>query len=123
MNISHNFKQRTVVVTGGASGIGFETCKRFLQSGASVAMWDFSTAGLAAARTELSEFGDRLTCQQVDVGSEASCKAAADALPFKVDILINNAGITRDKSLAKMSVEEFDAVIATNLRGVFLVTK
>ena len=53
----------------------------------------------------------------------ASCEQAAGALAAEVDILVNNAGITRDKSFAKMTPEDFDAVIDTNLSGVFYVTK
>jgi 3-oxoacyl-[acyl-carrier protein] reductase len=56
---------------------------------------------------------------QVDVTKRESCSAATQALPWSVDILVNNAGITRDKSFAKMTGEEFDAVITTNLTGLF----
>jgi 3-oxoacyl-[acyl-carrier protein] reductase len=123
MSIVFNFQNKNVVVTGGARGIGLEITRRFLKAGATVSVWDFSTESLASAKDELSAFGSSLHFQQVDVSKPASVEAATLATPFEVDILVNNAGITRDKSLAKMSSEDFDAVIATNLGGVFQVTK
>lgn len=123
MNINFQFENKKVVVTGGARGIGFEISKRFLQAGAHVALWDYSKETLDAAQKELSSFGDRAHFAQVDVSKMASCEQAVAQLPFSVDVLVNNAGITRDKSFAKMTGEDFDAVIQTNLAGVFNVTK
>lgn len=123
MNIQYQFKGKTALVTGGAQGIGFEIAKTFLAAGAKVAIWDYSEAALAAAKAELSAFSENLITAKVDVSKASSCQEAANALPFALDILINNAGITRDKSFKKMSSEEWDAVIATNLSGLFHVTK
>ena len=123
MNIQFNFNNKNVVVTGGGRGIGLQITRQFLEAGAQVAIWEFSSESLAAARAELSQFSTRLHLQQVDVSKLGSCEQAAAALPFPVDILINNAGITRDKSFAKMAPEDFQAVIDTNLTGVFNVTK
>lgn len=123
MNIKFEFKNKNVVVTGGARGIGLQITRQFLEAGANVAVWDFSTDSLAAAKSELASFDGRVHFQQVDVSKLASCEQAAGALPFEVDVLINNAGITRDKSFGKMSSEDFEAVVQTNLNGVFYVTK
>jgi 3-oxoacyl-[acyl-carrier protein] reductase len=123
VNIQYQFKGKSAVVTGGAQGIGFEIARSFLQAGAKVAIWDYSEAALASASQELSAFKDQLTVSKVDVSKSASCAEAANALPFPLDILVNNAGITRDKSFKKMGTEEWDAVIATNLSGLFHVTK
>jgi 3-oxoacyl-[acyl-carrier protein] reductase len=123
MNIQYQFPGKAVLVTGGAQGIGFEIARTFLQSGARVAIWDFSEAALAAAKTELSSFGDLLHTDKVDVSKPESCGSAAERLPFTLDVLVNNAGITRDKSFRKMGAEEWDAVINTNLSGLFHVTK
>jgi 3-oxoacyl-[acyl-carrier protein] reductase len=129
MAIVFDFSHKCVVVTGGANGIGLEIARQFLSAGARVEIWDFvdtqsaGKTGHASAQTELASFGNRVTFQHVDVSKTQSCELEAANLPFQVDILVNNAGITRDKSLAKMSSEDFDAVVATNLNGVFYVTK
>jgi 3-oxoacyl-[acyl-carrier protein] reductase len=123
MNINYQFSNKVVLVTGGARGIGLEISRKFLEAGAHVIIWEFSEQGLGSASSELANFQKNLTLQKVDVSKFDSCEAAAAALPLEVDILINNAGITRDKSLAKMTSEDFEAVIDTNLGGVFNVTK
>jgi 3-oxoacyl-[acyl-carrier protein] reductase len=123
MNIQYQFQGKTALITGGAQGIGFEIARTFLESGARVAIWDYSDGALEAARGELSKFGEKVTFAKVDVSNTASCTAAANALPFALDILVNNAGITRDKSFKKMTDDEWNAVINTNLTGVFTVTK
>lgn len=123
MNIQYQFQGKTALVTGGAAGIGFEITRAFLNAGAKVAVWDYSDTALESAKKELSSYSDRVVFAKVDVSQPASCQAAATALPFALDVLINNAGITRDKSFKKMSTEEWDSVIATNLSGLFHVTK
>lgn len=123
MSIRFDFTNKNVVVTGGARGIGLQIARQFLEAGATVAIWEFSSESIASAQKELSAFSAKVTFQQVDVSKIASCEQAAAALPFNIDILINNAGITRDKSFAKMGAEDFEAVVSTNLSGVFYVTK
>lgn len=122
MSINFDFSNKSVVVTGGAQGIGFEITKNFLQSGARVSIWDYNKETLEVARQELSQFSEQLSNFQVDVTDSNSCMQAAQSTGT-VDILINNAGITRDKSFGKMTHEDFDAVIKTNLTGLFNVTK
>jgi len=122
-NINFNFKDKVAVVTGGASGIGFQITKSFLESGAKVSVWDYSDAALNHAKSELGAFTSQLHFTKVDVGNRESCAQATAAVPWAVDILVNNAGITRDKSFVKMTGEEWDAVINTNLTGLFNVTK
>ena len=85
-------------------------------------IWDFSSKSLECAKNELSNFGILVRFDQVDVADRSSVAAATERLS-DVEILVNNAGITRDKSLLKMTDEDFDSVINTNLRGVFLVTQ
>ncbi len=122
-NLSYHFKGKNVIVTGGAQGIGFQIAKQFLTAGAQVSIWDYSTAALDNARKELSSFSQQLHTTSVDVTDRGSVLKATQSLPWAVDVLINNAGITRDKSFAKMQPEDWDAVIATNLTGLFNVTK
>ena len=96
---------------------------RFFRAGANVSIWDYSERGLEHAKAELQGFGKRAHFERVDIGDHASCAAAAKSLPFRLHVLVNNAGITRDKTMAKLAVEDFEAVIRTNLTGSFLVTK
>ena len=117
----YDFKDKRIVVTGGVQGIGFEITKQFLLQGARVSIWDYKQEGLEAAKKKLTEF-KHLTLQEVDVTDSKSCWQAALKTGV-TDVLVNNAGITRDKSLSKMTLEDFNAVIQTNLTGPFNVTK
>jgi 3-oxoacyl-[acyl-carrier protein] reductase len=123
MSMKFDFSGKKVVVTGGARGIGLQITRQFLEAGAEVAVWEFSNESIETARRDLAGFGSKVHFQQVDVSKSATCQAAVAALPFEVDVVVNNAGITRDKSLAKMTDEDFQAVINTNLGGVYNVTK
>lgn len=122
-NITFDFKNKNVIVTGGASGIGFQITHSFLQAGGNVSIWDYSEQALQNAKSELAKYGPQVHVAQVDVGNRDSIAKATAALPWAVDILVNNAGITRDKSFIKMAPEDWDAVITTNLTGLFNVTK
>ena len=117
-----SFENRNVLVTGAAQGIGFEIAKSFLQAGAHVTIADYRAETLEVAKKELGH-SDRIKSIAVDVTDRKSCKNSADSLNSPLHVLINNAGITRDKSLAKMTDEDFDAVIQTNLTGVYNITK
>ncbi len=122
-NIKFDFNKKNVVVTGGASGIGFKITQSFLEAGGNVSIWDYSEAALKAAQQELGKYAAQLHVTQVDVTNRESVTKAVASLPWPVDVVINNAGITRDKSFAKMLPEDWDAVISTNLTGLFNVTK
>ena len=122
-NLQFNFKDKNAVITGGAQGIGFQIALQFLQAGGSVSIWDYSEQALASAQKELASFGSKVHFAQVDVTQKDSCDKAVAALPWACDILVNNAGITRDKSFAKLSFEDWNAVINTNITGLFNVTK
>lgn len=121
-NLKYSFANKNALVTGGAQGIGFEISKLFLEAGAQVTIADYSEGALDNARRELGKFSATLKTQVLNVTDRGSCQALAD-ITTNLHILVNNAGITRDKSLAKMSDEEFDQVIQTNLTGVYNVTK
>ena len=117
---------KTAIVTGGSRGIGRAICVELARLGANIV---FSYAGNAAAAEEtvklVEEAGATARAVQGDVTSADSAKELVEAAKELggVDILVNNAGITRDKLAARMSEEDFDAVIATNLKGAFLMTK
>jgi 3-oxoacyl-[acyl-carrier protein] reductase len=121
-NLQFRFENKNVVVTGGASGIGFDIARHFLQSGAQVTIWDYSQEALTKAQAELGQWKSQLKVASVNVTNREQLAEAAAQLS-KVDILVNNAGITKDKSFAKMTGEEWDAVIQVNLTGLFNVTK
>lgn len=122
-NIQFSFENKVAVVTGGASGIGHQITKSFLQAGGKVSIWDYSEEALKNTQQELSQYSAQLHTAQVDVSNRESLAKAAASLPWPVDILVNNAGITRDKSFAKLGPEDWDAVINTNLTGLYNVTK
>jgi 3-oxoacyl-[acyl-carrier protein] reductase len=118
-------KNKVAVITGGASGIGLATVNAFVREGAHVALWDLSEKGNVIAG-ELTRAGHRVVFTKVSVSdNEQVLKAAQSARKEfgRIDILINNAGITKDRTLLKMSKEEWDDVIAVNLTGVFNCTQ
>ncbi len=116
---------RVAVITGGAQGIGYATAQRMLNSGARVVLWDRNPQALAEAEQSLSSQG-AVSGVVVELIQEASVKAAAQSTleQFgKVDILVNNAGITRDTLAMRMKDDDWDAVINTNLKAVFAVSR
>lgn len=118
-------KDKIAIVTGGAAGIGLATVKAFLKEGATVAMWDVSDKGATMAE-ELAKAGHRVTFTKVSVTDSGQVQKATEAVAKqygRIDILINNAGITKDRTLLKMSPEEWNDVIAVNLTGVFNCTQ
>ena len=118
---------KVALVTGSARGIGKAIVEKFAAEGAIVAISD--VANEAAARKTLSAIetsGGKGMVAMFDVGDSAqvdSAVAAILAAQGRIDILVNNAGITRDSLLMRMSEEDFDAVVRTNLKGTFLLTK
>lgn len=119
-------KDKVAVITGGANGIGKETAIRFAQEGASIAIWDVNEQKGLETVSELQAMGTKAEFYKVNAVELQSVESAAAAVieDFnKIDILINNAGITRDASLIKMTEEQFDTVIDVNLKGVYNCTK
>ncbi|MGN7400034.1 beta-ketoacyl-ACP reductase [Cytobacillus praedii] len=112
---------KTAVITGGASGIGLEAVKLFASEGANVAIVDFNELeGKKYAN------GSNILFFQADVSNRESVdRSIQDVIEAfgKIDILINNAGITKDATLRKMTIEDFQKVIDVNLTGVFHCTQ
>ncbi|HET8615523.1 MAG TPA: 3-oxoacyl-ACP reductase FabG [Actinomycetales bacterium] len=118
---------RVAVVTGGARGIGAATARRLVAGGASVALLDLDADGVRQTAERLSaESGGRvvgLGCDVTDSEAVGSAVArVADELGG-LHVLVNNAGVTRDNLLFKLSESDWDTVIAVHLKGAFLMTK
>jgi len=118
-------KDKIALITGGANGIGLATTERFAKEGAKIILWDVSDKGADVA-ARLNNEGCEAIFKKVNVTNEDEVqKAVAEARAYfgRIDILINNAGITKDRTLLKMSKNEWDDVIAVNLTGVFNCTQ
>lgn len=120
------FDGKVVIVTGGALGIGQATAKLFAQEGARVIIADIDDQGGSETVRQIREAGGEATFVHTDIRSSADAqnmvRVAVDTYGT-VDVLVNNAGITRDRLLLRMSEADWDAVLDTNLKGAFHCTK
>jgi len=120
------FEGKVAVVTGAARGIGQAIAKRLAQEGADVAICDLQVEWLAETAGIVQGLGRKALPLAVDVGDSAAvtaCIAEVIKVFGKVDIMVNNAGITKDTLLVRMSDEDWDAVLRVNLRGTFLFSR
>jgi len=118
-------KNKIALITGGANGIGLATTERFAREGAKIILWDVSDKGNDVA-DRLREDGHEIIFQKVSVTNMDEVQSSVVAAKEKfgrIDILINNAGITRDRTLLNMTNQEWDDVISVNLTGVFNCTR
>ena len=118
-----HLKDKIAIVTGGSRGIGKEICLKFASLGANLVINYIGDKTQAEdTKAECEKLGAKVALSEGDVSKMADCEklfqTAMDTFG-RVDILVNNAGITRDNLLMRMSEEEFDAVIAVNLKGTF----
>lgn len=117
---------KVVVITGGGSGLGKEACLLFSSKGYSVVVADFNETVAQNVSEEITANGGIALSVKVNVSDSDSVNQMAEKVfeKFnKVDVLINNAGITSDSRLVNMTEESWDNVIDINLKGVFLCTK
>ncbi|MBL6648453.1 MAG: 3-oxoacyl-ACP reductase FabG [Flavobacteriaceae bacterium] len=115
---------QVAIVTGGARGIGKGICEVFCREGATVALWDVLDG--TETVNEITQNGGEIFFQKVDVTDQNSVDNAIEDIikkHGKIEILINNAGIIRDRSFLKMSEEEWDSVINVNLKSLYVVTR
>ena len=114
-------ENKVAIITGGAAGIGAATAKKFVAEGAQVVIWDMNAERGEQFAKELN-----ITFDKVNTANYEEIEVAAKKVFEKfgrIDVLVNNAGITRDSTLKKMTPELWQQVIDVNLTGVFYCTK
>jgi 3-oxoacyl-[acyl-carrier protein] reductase len=114
---------RTAVITGGAQGLGYAIAEAFVREGANVVLGDLNSDRVAQAAAAL---GTRAVGRECNVTREADVDAliaAARETFGSVDVMVNNAGITRDATMRKMTSDQFDQVIDVHLKGCWLGTR
>jgi len=118
--------ERVAIVTGGAQGIGLGISREFISRGYLLAVWDRDPAALAALREALGIGSDRVLGQEVDVTDRLAIETATAEITVRwkaPDVLVNNAGIARDKRLVNMTEDDWDSVLNVNLKSQFLCCK
>lgn len=120
------FDGKIALVTGAARGIGQAIALKLAAEGADLALCDLKAEWLEETAGKVKELGRRVECYSVDVSNGEAVNAAVKAVEKdfgQIDVLVNNAGITKDGLLMRMSEDDWDAVLNVNLKGVFLFTK
>jgi 3-oxoacyl-[acyl-carrier protein] reductase len=120
---------RTAIVTGASQGLGLSTARLLHAAGANVMINHFpDSAGVQASQAAeaVAMLGERAIAFPADIRSDADCQAMVERAVAEfggLDILVNNAGILRDRTVKKMTIDDWQAVIDTNLTGVFRMSK
>lgn len=117
---------KVAVVTGAARGIGQSIALRLAEEGADLALSDVKAEWLEETVAKVRALGRRAEAFEIDVSKSDQVQAGVDAMAAafgKLDVVVNNAGITRDGLLIRMSEEDWDLVMDINLKGTFLMTK
>ncbi len=121
------FEGKTALVTGASRGIGRAIALRLASEGANVVVnYNANTSAANAVANEIEALGRQASVVQADVATPADVERLVQSALEKfsrIDVLVNNAGITRDTLIMRMSEDDWDAVLDTNLKSAFLVTK
>lgn len=120
------FKDKIVLVTGAARGLGRSIAEKFAGRGAHVAVCDLNREWLADTEKAITGLGRQALALAADVSNPEHVQAALETVVQqfgRLDVMVNNAGITKDGFLVRMSEADWDAVININLKGTFLFTK
>jgi len=124
--VNMDLKGQVVLVTGGARGIGKAIAENFAKRGADLVIADISLSSAEETAKEIAATGVRTLALGLDVSKSGEVTAAFEKIMKefgRIDVVINNAGITRDGLILRMKEEDWDAVININLKGVFLCSK
>lgn len=119
-------KDKVALVTGGGRGIGAAVARRFAEEGALIAVGDVNLQGAKEVAEEITKSGGQAIFTRVDVRKKDEVGSMIDRVVQefgRLDILINNAGVTKDNLSARMSEEEWDFVMDVNLKGTFLCSQ
>ncbi|MCA1808298.1 MAG: 3-oxoacyl-[acyl-carrier-protein] reductase [Kiritimatiellia bacterium] len=120
------FQDKIVMVTGAARGLGRTIAESFARQGADIVACDLQQDWLGDTEQAVNDLGRKVLCLAADVSNAEHAQATVEAAMKhfgRLDVLVNNAGITKDTLLVRMSEADWDAVISVNLRGTFLFTK
>jgi 3-oxoacyl-[acyl-carrier protein] reductase len=121
-----DLNDKVALVTGAARGLGQAIAVRLAEAGADVALCDLNAEWLEETAAQVKALGRRVECYGVNVAEGESVTAGIKAVEKdfgKIDVLVNNAGITKDGLMMRMSEADWDAVLNVNLKGAFLCTK
>lgn len=116
-------KNKTILITGGASGIGLALVEKFTTEGSKVYFIDSNGLLGKQVEKEFQEKGKSVTFLEVDIREESQVQHAIQSIPSKLDVLINNAGISHIGNLASTSLADFERLFAVNVSGMFLCSQ
>jgi NAD(P)-dependent dehydrogenase (short-subunit alcohol dehydrogenase family) len=121
-----SLRGKVALVTGGSGDIGRALCRGLASAGADVAINDISPAGLAAAQAEVGRLGTRVETFLADISDAADCRRLAQEVVERlgrIDVLVNCAGINKRQPILEVAPEDYDRIMAVNLRGAYFVAQ
>ena len=124
--MKYNFEQKTVLITGGTSGIGLAAADIFLESGAKVILAGRCPVKGAKALESLSKYSSRVSFIAGDVSRVSDCEKIISqtiSLYGQLDIVVNSAGVYLEKAITDMSVEEYETIMDINVKGSYFIAK